>query len=102
MVTVVGCVARATDGRSLLASASIPKLSTVLHADQGEIQAASSAEPGRGVFERGLFNGPETANGSGALRPGRKVTVKALLIADGVRPALNLLSVQPVAETCTR
>jgi hypothetical protein len=52
--------------------------------------------------ERGLFTRSETANGSGALRPGRKVAVKALLIDNGVRPALNLLSVQPVAETCTR
>lgn len=120
MVTVVGCVVRTADGRSLLASASTPKVSTILHADQGEIQTASPVEAGNRVFEligtadfrpadelleegeRRLFTQAETANGTGALRTGRKVAIKALLIDGGVRQALNLLSVQPVADTCKR
>jgi len=40
-----------------------------------------------------------TANATDALRSGRKVAIKALLIP-GSPAALNLLSVQPMADSC--
>jgi hypothetical protein len=118
MVTVVGCVVGSPDGRILLANASMPKVSRVLHADEGEIQDGWSTDAGDRLFEligtaefqspddllehgdRRLFTAPEAANATGALRPGRKVGVKALLIDGRPRQVLNLLSVQPVAGAC--
>ena len=118
MTTVVGCVVRTSDGRTSLANASSPQVSTILHADEGEIEASRSVGPGADAYElvgtadfrvagelveeaeRRLFTDRETANATGVLRPGHRVAVKALLVREGGRRILNLLSVQPVSDSC--
>jgi hypothetical protein len=118
LVTVVGCVARTPTGGRMLTSASPPHVSTIVHADAGEIQTAASVAGGPAVYQligtadfgsrdellgqaqRRLFTRPDTANATGELRPGRRVAVKALLVDGSMGRTLNLLSVQPIADTC--
>jgi hypothetical protein len=118
VVTVVGCVSHGASSSVLLTRASAPAASDLVHADEGETAAARSVPLGTRQYQligtadfstqdellaqgqRALFTAAATANASGILRDGRRVAVKALLIADGSTPRLNLLSVQPLADSC--
>ena len=117
LVTTTGCLTK-TAGRWQLIRASDPSQSTVVHADESEIEAASTRPGGRRSFDlvgtadfvsaddlleqgqRRLFTTGLTANATGVLREGRTVGVKGLLIQtpDGAR--LNLLSAWQIAEAC--
>ena len=50
--------------------------------------------------DRALFTTPEQINATGALREGRKVLVKGLLIDPDGEPRINLLAVVGLADTC--
>jgi hypothetical protein len=117
IVTAVGCVQRGADGSEMLTKASAPKASVVVHADAAEIAAARSTPTGSGRYrligtaefgtegellaegQRALFTRDISANATNALRTGRKVAVKGLLIP-GSPASLNLLSVQPFPDSC--
>jgi hypothetical protein len=89
----------------------------VLHTDADEVAGARNAGSGRetyrlagtadfspvgallGTGQRALFTSEASANTTGALVPGRRVVVKALMIP-GTPPTLNLLSVQSAADNC--
>ena len=50
--------------------------------------------------QRALFTSRESANASGQLMNGHKVSVKALLITASDERRLNLLSVQSIGDAC--
>jgi hypothetical protein len=118
LVIVVGCAARAGNGGWMLTNASEPKESSIVHADATEVEAMARMPLGNrryrliGIAEftsidelleqgqRALFTSRESANASGQLMDGHKVSVKALLITALNERRLNLLSVQSVGDTC--
>jgi hypothetical protein len=118
LVMVVGCASRAGDGAWMLTNASEPKASSIVHADASEVEAATRVPLGNGRYrligtaefasvdellgqgQRALFTSRESANASGQLVAGHKVSVKALLIAAPDERRLNLLSVQSIGDAC--
>jgi hypothetical protein len=118
MVTIVGCVAHPDEKTWLLTNAGGEVATTTPYAGEKEIAGAKSAALGQAKYrligtndfvtneelvkdkQRAAFTTPQTANATGSLRPGRKVMVKALLIKAPDEKRLNLLSVQPLADTC--
>jgi hypothetical protein len=100
-----------------LTNAAVVKQSDVLHADGAEIAQARHAALGVETYrlagtadfspigallatgQRALFTSEASANTTGALLPGHKVAVKALMIP-GAPATLNLVSVQPAADSC--
>jgi hypothetical protein len=118
LVMVVGCASRAGDGAWMLTNASEPRVSPIVHADAGEVEAATRVPLGNSRYrligtaefasvdellvqgQRALFTSRERANASGQLVDGHKVSVKALLIAAPNERRLNLLSVQSIGDAC--
>jgi len=117
LVIAVGCVAVDAAGTQSLTNAVVVRESHVLHTDADEVAGARNAGSGRetyrlagtadfspvgallGTGQRALFTSEASANTTGALVPGRRVVVKALMIP-GTPPTLNLLSVQSAADNC--
>jgi len=50
--------------------------------------------------QRAEFTRPEVANATGQLQDGRKLIVKGLLITAPNEKRLNLVAVQPLADSC--
>lgn len=118
IVTVVGCVSRGAGGVEMLTSASTPKTSAIMHADQQEVAEARETPLGTSRYwligtadfgsvdelmsrgQRALFTQAATANATGGVRNGRKVAVKGLLISGTAEPRLNVLSAQPIGDSC--
>jgi hypothetical protein len=118
LVIVVGCASRAGNGGWMLTNASEPRVSSIVHADASELEAATRMPLGSSRYrligtaefasvdellqqgQRALFTSRESANASGQLADGHKVSVKALLIDARNERRLNLLSVQSVGDTC--
>jgi hypothetical protein len=117
LVMAVGCVAVDPAGTRSLTNAVVVRQSQVVHADADEISQARNAVLGSETYrlagtadfspvgsllamgQRALFTTEATANTTGALVPGHRVAVKALMIP-GTPPTLNLVSVQPAADNC--
>jgi hypothetical protein len=117
LVMVVGCVAVDAAGVRTLTNAALVKRSDLLHLDAAEISQARNAALGAETYrlvgtadfspigallatgQRALFTSEASANTTNALLPGRKVAVKALMIS-GAPATLNLVSVQPAADSC--
>lgn len=117
IVTVVGCVGRDA-GTEVLTRASAPRRSAIVHADAREIAEAREIPLGSSRYrligtadfastddllssgQRAMFTREAMANATRSLQNGRKVAVKALLVPDTPEPTLNLLSVQPISESC--
>jgi hypothetical protein len=117
IVTAVGCFEPDAAGRGMLTHASAAKPSDVVHADASEIANARDTPLGTDRYQligtpefgsvdqllaqgqRALFTRDVSANATDALRSGRKVAVKGLLIP-GSPAVLNLLSVQQMADKC--
>ena len=90
----------------------------MVHADAAEISDARRTPLGTSTFrlvgtaefgtvagllsegQRAQFTRDVTANTTNALGAGRRVAVKALMIGSAPQPTLNLLSAQPLAESC--
>jgi hypothetical protein len=118
MVTVTGCFSRTDLGTAMLTRASSPRTSAILHADDEEIAEARETPLGTNRYlllgtaefgsvdqliaagQRAMFTTPTTANVTGGLKVGRKIAAKALLIPGTPEPRLNLLSVQPIDDSC--
>jgi hypothetical protein len=118
IVTVVGCVSRGAGGLEMLTSASVPKTSEIVHADEQEIAAARETPLGPNRYrligtadfgsidelmsrgQRAQFTRAATANVTGRLRDGRKLAVKGLLIPGIPEARLNVLSAESIADTC--
>ncbi len=118
MVTLVGCVSHPDDRTWLLTNASTEVATETPYASDKEIETAKGVTLGAAKYrligtndfvtneellkdaQRAAFTTLTTANATGALRAGRKVFVKALLIPAANEKRLNLLSVQPLAEIC--
>ena len=118
IVIVVGCASRGPDGTWMLTNASDGKVSAIVHTDAKEIEDARKIPLGTNRYrligtaefasvdelvnqgQRGQFTRKETANTTGQLQNGHKVSVKALLITAPNERRLNLLSVQSIADTC--
>jgi hypothetical protein len=118
IVLAAGCASRTPDGTWTLASASALRRSSIVHADAREFEEARRLPIGTARYrligtaefasvddllstgQRAQFTTAETANATGQLRDGRRVAVKALLIAAAQEQRLNLLSVQPVSDSC--
>ena len=118
LVMVVGCASRAGDGAWRLTNASEPRVSSIVHADASEVEAATRVPLGNSRYrligtaefasvdelleqgQRALFTSKESANASGQLMDGHKVSVKALLITASDERRLNLLSVQSIGDAC--
>lgn len=118
MVSVVGCVSHPDDKTWLLTNATSEVATAIPYTSEKEIAGARALTLGAAKYrligtndfvtneellkdtQRAAFTTPRTANATGTLRPGRKVVVKALLIKAPNEKRLNLLSVQPRADTC--
>lgn len=118
IVTVVGCVSRGADGVEMLTRASVPKPSVILHADEEEVAEARETSLGTNRYrlfgtaefgsigellsqgQRALFTREATANVTSGLQTGRKVAIKGLLIPGTPEARLNILSAEPIADTC--
>jgi hypothetical protein len=120
VVTAIGCVEHRTTagGQWWLTRAAEPTVSREGVFTTTDIETAKKAPQGTGAFRligeaeyldaegllktqrRAEFTTREQVNASGALREGRTVLVKGLLIADG-EARINLLQVAPLADTCS-
>jgi hypothetical protein len=118
MVNVVGCFSPTTDGAGVLTNASDAKVSAILHADAQELAAARATLLGAKRYrllgtadfgstgellwqgQRAQFTREQTANTTASFTRGRKVAVKGLLIPGSPEVALNVLSAQPLADSC--
>jgi hypothetical protein len=118
IVTVVGCVGRDAGGIEMLTNATVPKTSLLMHADEQEVAEARETPLGRNRYrligtadfgsvdellskgQRALFTEAATANVTGSLQDGRKLAVKGLLVPGDPEARLNVLSAQPIADTC--
>jgi hypothetical protein len=118
IVTIVGCLSRAAGGVPMLTRASAPKPSSIVHADEQELADARSTPLGANRYrligiadfgsidelmsagQRAEFTRAVTANVTDSLRDGRKLAVKGLLIPGTPETRVNLLSAQPIAESC--
>ena len=119
IVTVVGCFSRGAGGIEMLTSATVPKTSSIMHADEQEVAEARETPLGSNRYrligtadfgsaddlmskgQRALFTDAATANVTRSLQDGRKLAVKGLLIPGVPEARLNVLSAQPIADTCT-
>lgn len=119
IVRTVGCVERrAGDAEWWLARAAEPAAARagVFNSDQVDEARAQSlgerefalvgvadflgAEALLRSFDRASFTTPEQVNATGALREGRTVLVKGLLIEADAGARINLLAVVPLADAC--
>ena len=118
MVNVVGCFSRTADGAGVLTNGSEARGSTILHADEREVADARATGLGTRRYrlvgaaefgstsdllaqgQRAQFTRDTTANVTASLVNGRKVAVKGLLIPGSPSAALNILSAQPLADSC--
>ena len=119
IVQTVGCVERrAGDAEWWLTRAAEPAVTRagVFNRDQVDEARAQSlgerefalvgvadflgAEALLRSFDRASFTTPEQVNATGALREGRGVLVKGLLIEGDAGARINLLAVVPLADAC--
>lgn len=119
IVQTVGCVERrAGDAEWWLTRAAEPAVTRagVFNRDQVDEARAQSlgerefalvgvadflgAEALLRSFDRASFTTPEQVNATGALREGRGVLVKGLLIEADAGARINLLAVVPLADAC--
>jgi len=118
LVIVVGCASRTAEGIWMLTRATDGIETKALFTTAKEIEDAKKRALGNNRYElvgtpefltkeellkygqRAEFTRPEVANATGQLQDGRKLIVKALLIASPKEKRLNLVSVQQLADTC--
>ncbi len=123
IVHTVGCAERKQGSSDAwwLVQASEPRVASGRIFNSNEVEAATTAALGTDMFQligvadfldtegllrsgqRKEFTTPETANATGALRPGRRILVKGLLISPATAneaKRLNVISLVGVADTC--
>jgi len=119
VVQTVGCVERSGAPETWwLRQAAEPRVVQPGVFAVAQVDAAKSATLGAQAFQligvadfldiegllksghRSEFTTPQNANATGALRPGRKVLVKGMLITSSDRKRINLLNVVGLADSC--
>jgi hypothetical protein len=121
IVQTVGCVERrdGTPETWWLARAADTRVTPAGVFSVAQIDAAKALPPGANTFQlvgvadfldtdgllktghRKEFTTPENANATGAIRPGRKVLVKGMLITNGEARRINLLNAVGLADACS-
>lgn len=118
IVSVVGCATHPDAQTWMLTRASEAAVVTTPYSSRKDVTEANARALGAAQYrlvgtnefvtteellsdkQRASFTTAESANTTGALKAGRKVFVKGLLIPAPQEKRLNLLSVQPLADTC--